>query len=63
MIDTVEKLKVNLKILKKQLLKAGCDDFQLYPMFCVYYDKNKERYGLPKETVFDTACEILIEED
>lgn len=60
-IDTVEKLRANLKILKMKLLKAGCDKMQLYPMFCVYYDKNKERYQLPKEQVFDLACEILIE--
>lgn len=63
MIDSVEKLKVNLKILKKQLLKQGVNEFQLYPMFCLYYDKHKERYSLPKEQIFDIACEILIEED
>lgn len=63
MIDTVEKMKVHLKILKKKLLKEGCDKFQLYPMFCLYYDKNKEKYSLPKMQILDLACEILIEED
>jgi hypothetical protein len=62
-IDTVEKLRVHLKIMKKQMLRQGADKFQLYPMFCLYYDKNKEKYSLPKIQVLDLACEILIEED
>lgn len=62
-IDTIEKLKVHLKMLKKRLLKEGCDQMQLYPIFCLYYDKNKEKYHLPKFQVLDLACEILIEED
>jgi hypothetical protein len=62
-IDTVEKLKAHLKILKMKLLKEGCDKMQLYPMFCLYYDKNKEKYLIPKVQVFDLACEILIEND
>jgi hypothetical protein len=61
-IDTLEKLKVHLKILKKMFVKNGCEEFQLYPMFCLYYDKNKEKYKLTKEQVFDLACEIMIEE-
>jgi hypothetical protein len=52
-----------LKILKFRLLKQGCDKMQLYPMFCLYYDKNKESYLLPKWDVFDLACEILIENE
>lgn len=63
MIDTVGKVRVHLKILKLLFLKQGADKFQLYPMFCLYYDKNKERYSLPKEQIFDIACEIFIEED
>jgi hypothetical protein len=62
-IDTEGKLRVHLKLLEKRLLKEGCDKMQIYPVFCIYYDKNKEKYPLPKEQVFDTACEILIEED
>ncbi|BCT30317.1 hypothetical protein BVAD3_39910 (plasmid) [Bacillus velezensis] len=62
MIDSVDKLKVHLKILKKKLLHEGADKLELYPMFCLYYDKNKERYQLPKVQVLDVACEILIEE-
>jgi hypothetical protein len=61
-IDTVEKLKVHLKIFKSQLKKQGATDFQYYPMFCIYYEKNREKYALSKEQVLDTACEILIEE-
>ena len=60
-IDTIEKLKANLKVFKMKFLKGGCDKMQLYPLFCAHYDKNKERYQLPKETVLDYACEILIE--
>lgn len=62
-IDTTEKLKAHLKIFKFKLLKEGCSKMQLYPMFCLYYDKNKESYLFPKWDVFDQACEILIEED
>ncbi|QIW89749.1 hypothetical protein PQE71_gp067 [Bacillus phage Izhevsk] len=63
MIDTVAKLKVHLKLFKSQALKAGATQFQLYPMFCTYYDKNKDKYGVDKFQVLDLACEILIEED
>lgn len=63
MIDTVEKLRVHLKLFKKQALRVGSDSLQLYPMFCIYYDNNKEKYNLNKAQVLDLACEVLIEED
>lgn len=63
MIDSVEKLRVHLRLFKKQALRAGSDSFQLYPTFCIYFDKNKEKYILNKAQVLDMACEILIEED
>lgn len=62
MIDTFEKLKVHLKLFKSQALKAGATQFQLYPMFCIYFDKNKHKYSLNKVEILDLACEILIEE-
>ena len=63
MIDTDKKLEVHLRILKKRFLKMGFDKFMLYPIFCMYYEKNKEKYKLSKWTVLNTACEILIEEE
>lgn len=62
MIDTPKKLEVHLKILKKRLIKEGCGKFELYPTFCTYYEKNKEKYQLPKWDVLNMACEILVEE-
>jgi hypothetical protein len=59
-IDTIDKLKAHLKLLRIKLLREGYNELQLYPMFCLYYDKNKERYQLPKEQILDNACEILI---
>lgn len=61
-IDTTDKLRSHLKVLKFKLLKDDFDPFQLYPTFCIYYAEHKERYLLPKEEVLDLACEILIEE-
>lgn len=63
MIDTEKRLEVHLKIFKKRLLKEGVDKFQLYPVFCMYYEKNKEKYQLPKWDILNKACEILVEED
>lgn len=63
MIDTPEKLKLSLKLFKSRLLKEGVDKFNLYPMFSTYYNKNIEKYDLPKGQILDMACEILVEED
>lgn len=63
MIDTLKKLEVHLKLMKRQLERQGCDKFQLYPVFCTYYTNNKEKYQLPKEVILNKACEILVEED
>ena len=63
MIDTPKKLEVHLKIMKKKLFEAGCNQYQLYPVFCLYYEKNKEKYQLSKWDVLNMACEILIEEE
>lgn len=62
-IDSIQKLRLHLKILKKKFLHEGVDKLELYPMFCLHYDKNKERYQLPKIQVLKLACEILIEEN
>lgn len=62
MIDTIAKLKAHLKLFKSQALKAGATQYQLYPMFYVYFDKNKHKYSLSKPQILDLACEILIEE-
>lgn len=61
-IKTIEHLRTHLKVLKMRLIKEGCNELQLYPMFVMYYEKNKERYQLSKEIVLDSACEILIED-
>lgn len=60
LIETEQRLETHLKVFKLKLNKEGYTDFQLYPMFCTYYERNKERYRLPKETVIEMACEILI---
>ena len=62
-IDTEAKLRVHMKLLKNRLLREGCDKLQVYPIFCSYYDKNKEKYQLPKEQVLNMACEVFVETD
>lgn len=62
-IDTEAKLKAHLRIFKMRLLKEGCDKLQLYPIFCLHYQRNKEKYKMPNGKILDMACEILIEED
>lgn len=63
MISTQIKLLAYLRLFKKRMVNQGLGQFQLYPAFCIHYDKNKEQFALPKETVLDAACQILIEED
>ncbi|GEM_PF-4281631 len=60
-IDSLERLSRHLKLFRMKLKKEGHNEMQLYPMFCVYYDKNKEKFQLSKEQVLESACEILIE--
>lgn len=62
-IDTENKMRAHLKIFKLKATKQGLTKFQLYPAFCTYYEKHKEKFGLPKFQVLDLACEILVEED
>ena len=62
MIDTEKRLEIHLKIFKKRLLSEGVNKFQLYPVFCMHYERNKEKYQLPKWDILNKACEILVEE-
>lgn len=59
-IETVEQLKVHLKVLKMKFKKNGYSDLQLYPAFCVYYGEHQDKYHLSKEVVLNHACDILI---
>ena len=60
-ITTEDQLERKLKVFKVKLKNEGFEDLQLYPLFCVHYDKHKELYQLPQEMVLDKACDILIE--
>lgn len=60
-IDNEAKLKFHLKHFKKTALKNGAGEFDLYPMFGLYYQENKEKYDMPNGLIFDMACRILIE--
>ncbi|MEW4233473.1 hypothetical protein Q0N71_29365 [Bacillus thuringiensis] len=60
MIDNVEKLRVHLKMFKKQCEKQNVNEFSIYPNFCVYLDKNKDKYDLPKETILNEALDIFL---
>lgn len=60
-ITTIDQLKIHLKVLRMKLVNNGITGYELYPQFCLYYAKNKEKYQLPKEVVLEHACEILIE--
>jgi len=59
-IDTEIKLKLHLTLFKKTAMKQGTNPFSVYPAFGHYYQNNLEKYNLPKETVYNMACEILI---
>lgn len=60
-INTEAMLKAHLKLFKYRLTKEGVTDFQLYPAFCAYYNQNRQRYHLPKETVLTMACEVFVD--
>jgi hypothetical protein len=62
-IGTTAKLRVHLNHFKNKLKESGVSKFNLYPAFCEYFRENRHKYNLPLETILNTACEILVEED
>lgn len=61
LINTEARLRVHLKLFKRQCDKSGLDTMLYYPVFCEHYSKNQEKYDLPNGVVLDMACEILVE--
>lgn len=59
--DTEEKLEKHLKTLKKLWLREGVNELNLYPQFCIFHQKNKEKYQLPKEIVLSMALDIFLD--
>lgn len=62
-IDTEKKLEINLKLFKKSALANGAGVFDVYPLFGLYYQNNQHKFQLPKEIVYNMACDILIGEE
>jgi len=62
-INSIQKLRIHLKVFKARLLKGGVDKLNIYPMFCKYYADNSDAYDLPMITVLNEAVTILLEED
>lgn len=60
MINNVKLLRVHLKMFKRSVLEKTGNVYDCYPNFCLYYDKNKDKYDLPKETVFNEALDVFL---
>lgn len=61
MIDNELKLTIHLKAIKRRFIERGCNMYEFYPLFCIYYDRNKEDYNLPKQIILDKALDIFLE--
>lgn len=62
-ISNMDHLITHLKVFKFKAIKTGVNKLMIYPLFCIYYSENKERYHLPHEIVIESACKILIEKE
>lgn len=61
LIDTDKRLETSMKIFKKRALDQGADPFMLYPMYCEFYQNNKDQFGFGNAYVYDKACEFFVE--